>query len=104
MSSASVTAAPLAIGLTVIVAPSPSVRAMTLPQEVLGRTDLSVTKLGYGAMEVRGSRIWGGRPIEDADAETILNAVVDSGDYLHRHSQRLRAQRGIHRPVPVAPA
>ena len=52
---------------------------MTLPQEVLGRTGLTVTKLGYGAMEVRGSRIWGGRPIEDADAETILNAVVDSG-------------------------
>jgi aryl-alcohol dehydrogenase-like predicted oxidoreductase len=52
---------------------------MTLPEDVLGRTGLTVTKLGYGAMEVRGSRIWGGRPIEDAEAETILNAVVDSG-------------------------
>lgn len=51
----------------------------TLPQNPLGRTGLSVTKLGYGAMEVRGSRIWGGRPIEDAAAETILNAVVDHG-------------------------
>jgi aryl-alcohol dehydrogenase-like predicted oxidoreductase len=51
----------------------------TLPQNPLGRTGLPVTKLGYGAMEVRGSRIWGGRPIEDADAETILNAVVDHG-------------------------
>ena len=38
-----------------------------------------VTKLGYGSMEVRGSRIWGGRPIDDATAEQILNAVVDSG-------------------------
>ncbi|WP_245558814.1 aldo/keto reductase [Aestuariimicrobium kwangyangense] len=38
-----------------------------------------MTKLGYGAMEVRGSRIWGGRPIEDSEAETILNAVVDEG-------------------------
>jgi aryl-alcohol dehydrogenase-like predicted oxidoreductase len=46
---------------------------------VLGRTGLSVTTLGYGAMEVRGSRIWGGRPIEDAEAEQILNAVVDKG-------------------------
>ena len=38
-----------------------------------------MTKLGYGAMEVRGPRIWGGRPIEDAEAEQILNAVVDNG-------------------------
>jgi aryl-alcohol dehydrogenase-like predicted oxidoreductase len=52
---------------------------MALPKSVLGRTGLSVTKLGYGAMEVRGSRIWGGRPIEDAEAEQILNAVVDKG-------------------------
>lgn len=52
---------------------------MKLPQNLLGRTGLSVTKLGYGAMEVRGSRIWGGRPIEDREAETILNAVVDHG-------------------------
>jgi aryl-alcohol dehydrogenase-like predicted oxidoreductase len=51
----------------------------TLPRNSLGRTGLSVTKLGYGAMEVRGSRIWGGRPIEDTEAETILNAVVDNG-------------------------
>ena len=52
---------------------------MTLSQNSLGRTGLSVTTLGYGAMEVRGPRIWGGRPIEDADAEQILNAVVDNG-------------------------
>ncbi len=51
----------------------------SLPQNTLGRTNLPVTKLGYGAMEVRGSRIWGGRPVEDAEAESILNAVVDSG-------------------------
>ena len=51
----------------------------TLPHGPLGRTGLDVTKLGYGAMEVRGSRIWGGRPIEDSVAETILNAVVDEG-------------------------
>jgi aryl-alcohol dehydrogenase-like predicted oxidoreductase len=52
---------------------------MTLSQNSLGRTGLSVTKLGYGAMEVRGPRIWGGRQIEDAEAEQILNAVVDNG-------------------------
>jgi aryl-alcohol dehydrogenase-like predicted oxidoreductase len=51
----------------------------TLPANTLGRTGLEVTKLGYGAMEVRGSRIWGGRPVEDHQAETILNAVLDSG-------------------------
>jgi aryl-alcohol dehydrogenase-like predicted oxidoreductase len=50
-----------------------------LPSNELGRTGLQVTKLGYGAMEVRGSRIWGGRPIEDHQAETILNAVLDNG-------------------------
>ena len=50
-----------------------------LPQTALGRTGLSVTKLGYGAMEVRGSRIWDGRPIEDTEAEKILNSVVDNG-------------------------
>src|SRR4028118_1209387 len=51
----------------------------TLPQSTLGRTGLQVTKLGYGAMEVRGSRIWGGRSVEDSEAESILNAVVGSG-------------------------
>jgi aryl-alcohol dehydrogenase-like predicted oxidoreductase len=51
----------------------------TLPHGPLGRTGLDVTALGYGAMEVRGSRIWGGRPIEDTEADTILNAVLDHG-------------------------
>lgn len=51
----------------------------TLPRKTLGRTGLEVTTLGYGAMEVRGSRIWGGRPIEDEDAGRILNAVLDEG-------------------------
>ncbi len=51
----------------------------TLPSTTLGRTNLHVTKLGYGAMEVRGPRIWGGRPVEDSEAESILNAVLDAG-------------------------
>jgi aryl-alcohol dehydrogenase-like predicted oxidoreductase len=45
----------------------------------LGRTGLTVTRLGYGAMEVRGERIWGGRPVTDEQASTILDAVVDAG-------------------------
>lgn len=52
---------------------------MALAKKTLGRTGLEVTQLGYGAMEVRGRRIWGGRPCTDEQAETILNAVVDSG-------------------------
>src|SRR6185437_11008008 len=52
---------------------------MTLTKRTLGRTGLEVTDLSYGAMEVRGSRIWGGRPLEEGQAETILNAVVDNG-------------------------
>lgn len=52
---------------------------MSLPTKILGRTNLEVTQLGYGAMEVRGERIWGGRPCDDAQAETILGAVLDAG-------------------------
>ncbi len=52
---------------------------MALSQRTLGRTGLSVTQLGYGAMEVRGSRIWGGRPVTEEQANSILNAVLDSG-------------------------
>ena len=52
---------------------------MSLLKRKLGRTGLEVTQLGYGAMEVRGERIWGGRPCDDAQAKAILNAVVDAG-------------------------
>ena len=52
---------------------------MALTQQKLGRTGLEVTQLGYGAMEVRGSRIWGGRPVTEEQADTILNAVLDAG-------------------------
>jgi aryl-alcohol dehydrogenase-like predicted oxidoreductase len=50
-----------------------------LPTATLGRTGLKVTKLGFGAMEVRGPRIWNGRPVTDDEAERILNAVLDAG-------------------------
>jgi aryl-alcohol dehydrogenase-like predicted oxidoreductase len=44
-----------------------------------GNTGLSVTRLGFGAMEIRGERIWGGRPVADEQASTILSAVLDAG-------------------------
>src|SRR5438552_18266912 len=44
-----------------------------------GRSGLEVTALGYGAMEIRGPRIWAGRPVTEEQAETILNRVLDSG-------------------------
>ncbi len=53
--------------------------ATPLATAVLGRTNLKVTRLSFGAMEVRGSRIWGGRPVTDDQAKTILNAVLDAG-------------------------
>lgn len=54
-------------------------KVSALPRTTLGRIGLEVTKLGYGAMEVRGARIWGGRPVADDGADAILNAVLDSG-------------------------
>jgi aryl-alcohol dehydrogenase-like predicted oxidoreductase len=50
-----------------------------LPTSVLGRTGPVVTRLSFGAMEIRGSRIWNGRPVTEQQAETILNAVLDAG-------------------------
>jgi len=52
---------------------------MPLPTRPLGRTGLPVTALGFGAMEVRGPRIWNGRTVTDAEAEAILHAVLDAG-------------------------
>ena len=51
-----------------------------LPTSVLGRTGATVTKLAYGAMELRG-RIpgRGGRDVSPAEAGAILNAVLDAG-------------------------
>ncbi|MCK9862946.1 aldo/keto reductase [Paenibacillus sp. ATY16] len=50
-----------------------------MDKAILGRTGLQVTKLSYGAMEIRGPRVWNGRPVEDADAGLILNTVLDAG-------------------------
>ena len=50
-----------------------------MQKRTLGRTGLSVTQLGFGAMEIRGPRIWRGRPVSDEQADAILNAVLDAG-------------------------
>jgi aryl-alcohol dehydrogenase-like predicted oxidoreductase len=50
---------------------------MAIPKTALGRTGLEVTKLGYGAMELRGGPR--GAEITDAEAERVLNAVLDAG-------------------------
>ena len=45
----------------------------------LGTTGLDATLLGFGAMELRGPRVWNGRDITDSEADMLLNAVLDAG-------------------------
>jgi hypothetical protein len=53
-------------------------KSMTdLPKRQLGRTGLQITALGYGSMELRGAPR--ARDTTEAQAETILNAVLDAG-------------------------
>jgi aryl-alcohol dehydrogenase-like predicted oxidoreductase len=48
-----------------------------LPQSTLGRTGLVITKLGYGAMELRGTDHF--PRLSAGEASAILNAVLDNG-------------------------
>src|SRR3989440_3093299 len=50
---------------------------MAVAKRELGRTGLQVTTLGYGAMELRGAPR--ARDVTEAQAETILNKVLDAG-------------------------
>jgi aryl-alcohol dehydrogenase-like predicted oxidoreductase len=50
-----------------------------MEKRTLGRTGYDATILGFGAMEIRGPRIWGGRELTDEQAQSILNAVLDVG-------------------------
>jgi len=50
-----------------------------LPTRTLGRTGLEVTQLSFGAMEIRGPKVWNGRDPSEEDAERILNAALDAG-------------------------
>jgi len=48
-----------------------------IPTRKLGRTGVEVTTLGFGAMELRGAPR--GPEVSEAEAERILNAVLDAG-------------------------
>ena len=48
-----------------------------LPKATLGRTGLEVTRLGYGAMELRGTDHF--PKLSPREASAILNGVLDSG-------------------------
>lgn len=50
-----------------------------LPTATLGRTNLEITKLGYGAMELRGGAGRRARAVDDDTAGQILNAVLNAG-------------------------
>ncbi|MBI3953650.1 MAG: aldo/keto reductase, partial [Chloroflexi bacterium] len=50
-----------------------------LPKRKLGRTGLTVTALGFGAMELRGPGQFRGRPLAPGQAAQVLNAVLDAG-------------------------
>src|SRR6476646_10372931 len=50
-----------------------------LPTSSLGRTGLEVAKLGYGAMELRGPDDGRARIVTPAEADELLNAVLDAG-------------------------
>lgn len=50
-----------------------------LNQNVLGRTGIKVSQLGYGTMGLRGPRTWGVRVVDDAAADRFLNRVLDAG-------------------------
>ena len=49
-----------------------------LPTTTLGRTGLKVTRLGFGAMELRGDESKG-RTVAEDRAGKVLNALLDSG-------------------------
>lgn len=72
-----------------------------LPTSTLGRTGLSVTRLGYGAMELRGTDHF--PRLSPAEASTILHGVLDCGiNYIdtspdYGYSEELIGQHLAHR-------
>ena len=50
---------------------------MELTKRTMGRTGLNATRMGYGAMELRGAPR--GRDVSPGQAERVLNTVLDSG-------------------------
>jgi aryl-alcohol dehydrogenase-like predicted oxidoreductase len=72
-----------------------------LPRAILGRTGLEVTRLGYGAMELRGTDHF--PRLSATEASRILNAVLDSGiNYIdtspdYGYSEQLIGEQISHR-------
>jgi aryl-alcohol dehydrogenase-like predicted oxidoreductase len=72
-----------------------------LPKSILGRTGLEVTKLGYGAMELRGTDHF--PRLSSKQASTILHSVLDNGiNYLdtspdYGYSEQLIGEQIAHR-------
>jgi aryl-alcohol dehydrogenase-like predicted oxidoreductase len=72
-----------------------------LPKSTLGRTGIEVTKLGFGAMELRGTDHF--PRLSPAEASSILNEVLDSGiNYIdtspdYGYSEELIGQHISHR-------
>src|SRR4029450_11659004 len=60
--------------------------------------DITVNRLGFGAMRITGRGIWGEPPDRNL-ARAVLRRAVELGRQLHRHGRRLRPQRerGTHR-------
>ena len=52
----------------------------------LGRTDMKVSAISFGAWAIGGT--WG--PVDDEESMRALHAAVDAGRELHRHGRRLR--------------
>ena len=52
---------------------------MPLATTTFGRTGLKVTRLGFGAMEIRDKVCWNGRAVTEPQVESLLNAVLDVG-------------------------
>jgi len=50
-----------------------------LPKVLLGKTGLEVTKLGFGALELRDVQANGGRLPNEEHAAVVLNAVLEAG-------------------------
>ncbi len=48
-------------------------------KNLLGRTGLEVTQIGYGSMGIRGPKTWGVRVVSEEAADEILNSVLDAG-------------------------
>ena len=75
---------------------------VNLPTATLGRTGLEVTKLGYGAMELRGEPAV--PPWSDRRRGRVLNAVLDAGINFIDTSPDYGRSRGAHRRAHLASA